>query len=189
MGLLALWLGIALAGDPGSYRFGLVGGAGAGVGTPSPVVEGGFSGVGYVTGRLLIQGSRAAAEFGAREGWAGSDSRSLGNLFFGARIPLGDTLYLRAGFAHHHEVPEALVLAEPLQSVLGSATGIRHRSGAELGLGGMVPIEERQLGDRLGVCADLGLVAFPDEHGPRAYAFADVSVIIGAGARRASPED
>ena len=50
MGLLALWLGIALAGDPGSYRFGLVGGAGAGVGTPSPVVEGGFSGVGYVPG-------------------------------------------------------------------------------------------------------------------------------------------
>ena len=40
---------------------------------------------------------------------------------------------------------------------LGSLSGIRHRSGAELGLGAVLPIEERQLGDRPGVGADLGL--------------------------------
>lgn len=184
MVFLALVLGSALAGDPGSYRFGLVGGAGGGAGTPSPLGDGGASGVGYVTGRLLIQGARVSAEFGAREGWAFDDSRSTGGLFFGARVPLGDTLHARVGFAHHHEVPQALAVDAPLQSALGSADGIRHRSGAELGFGGTLPIEERQLGDRLGVGADLGLVAFPDTHGPRAYAFLDLSVIIGAGARR-----
>ena len=184
MGLLALLLGAALAGGPTDYRFGLVGGAGAGAGTPSPFGDGAASGMGYVTGRFLVQGVKASAEFGAREGWASQDSRSVGNLFFGARIPLGETLYLRAGFAHNHEVEASLAIANPVGASLGSLTGIRHRSGAELGLGGLLPIEERQLGDRLGVCGDLGVVAFPDEHGPRAYVFVDASVFIGAGARR-----
>lgn len=177
-------IGLALAGDPGDYRFGLVGGLGGGAGSPSPFGDGAPSAVGYVTGRLLVQGDRASAEFGAREGWASADSRSVGNLFFGARVPMGDKIYLRVGFAHNHEVEQALAVAAPVEAALGSLSGIRHRSGAELGLGAVLPIEERQLGDRPGVGADLGLVAFPDEHGPRAYAFVDVSVIIGVGARR-----
>lgn len=183
--MFALLLSTALA-APADYVVAGVGGLGGGAGTPSPLFDQGISGAGYVVGRLLIQGQRATFEVGAREGLASADARSWGGLFAGARLELGERTHVRVGFAHHHEVELSLAEEEPLAAMLGSLPGIRHRSGAELGVGLLLPVEERMLDDRLGVGLDLAVNAFPDTLGPRAYAFLDLNVEVGLSRRRVS---
>ncbi len=184
--MILLFVTAALAGS-GDYRLAGSGGLGGGVGTPSSYGDGAPSASGYAVGRLLLQGERAALELGGREGVAGQDLRSWGGLFVGARTPLGERLYGRVGFAHHHEVELSLAQENPLQAALGSLPGIRHRSGAELGLGALLPVEERMLDDRLGVGGDLSVVVFPDALGPRVYGFLELNVTVGLGQRRAAP--
>ncbi len=185
--MLLLLSALAALAGPVDYRIYGVGGLGGGVGTGSPYGAGGPSAAGYVVGRLCLQRERAAFELGAREGLASEDSRSWGGLFAGARVGLGEQAHVRVGFAHHHEVELSLAMESPLQAALGSLPGIRHRSGAELGLGLLLPLEERMLEDRLGVGIDLGVVVFPDQLGPRGYALLDVSGSVGFGQRRLAP--
>lgn len=179
-------LAAALA-APRDYRVSGAGGLGGGLGSPSPFGGGAPSGVGHGVGRLVFHGQRVSLELGGREGLASEDSRSWGGLFVGPRFELGHALHARVGFAHHHEVELELARAHPLEAALGSLDGIRHRSGLEAGLGLTVPVEERMLGDRLAVGLDLSALAFPDEHGPRTYAFLELNVGLGFGPRRAAP--
>lgn len=181
-----LLVGLALA-EPGAlppYPVLLTGGLGGGAASPSPFGDGGGSWEGHVHGRIGLCGPRTALEFGVREGMATQDLRSLGGIFVGARWAMVPGVDLRAGFAHHHEVEYALARSEPVLAVLGSLDGIRHRSGAELGLSLRATVPDRALKDRLGGGVDLSAVVFPDEGGPRAYGFIDLSVHVAAGARR-----
>ena len=71
-------------------------------------------------------------------------------------------------------------------AILGSAEGIRHRSGLELGVGASTKIPEAidflgGLGERLGLSADLSAAWFPDDNGPRAYVYLDLTGSIGIG--------
>jgi len=185
--LILAMVAAALAG-PADYRLMAVGGLGGGAGTVSPYGDA-PSGVGYGVGRLLFVRDRWAFELAAREGLASADARDIGGIYAGARFPLGDTWHLRAGFAHHHEVELSLAAAHPLEASLGSLSGIRHRTGGELGVGFVLPFQERMLADRPGVGMDLSLVAFPDQNGPLLYGFIDASVSIGLAKRRSPASD
>lgn len=182
--VLAL-LSPARADEPtlGPYRFLLHGGVGALAGTPSPYGDSATAG-GGVVGRLVVHQGRWGFELAERAELAAADAREVGALFVGGRVALSGPMYARVGFSHHHEVPLELAKAYPMQAALGSLSGIRHRSGLELGLGGTLQLEEAILEDRLGVSADVGASIFPDDLGPRAYFFADAGVTLHVGKKR-----
>ena len=73
---------------------------------------------------------------------------------------------------------------QPVLSTLGAAEGIRHRTGAELGLGLDVDIPERILGDRLGWLLDLSVSAFPDPRGPAVYVVLEQGFSVDLGQPR-----
>lgn len=186
-GLWGLLLGIALsdearAGDLGRYRFGIEAGLGGGGGAPG--VDGPSSIGGFGVGRLLVAAPKVAFELGGREGMLTGDARSVGGLLVGARLAAWGTSYARLGFAHHHEVPLDVVKEQPVLASLGSAQGIRHRSGLELAVGGRLPLEEAMLGDRLGVAGDVSVVVLPDPQGPVVYGFLELRGTLGLGRPR-----
>lgn len=182
--LFGLFTGLAFAeGQMPPYPVLLSGSLGGLVGTPSPFGDSSSLGAG-ASGRLIFHKDRWGFEVGARSLYASADAREVGALFFGGRLALTDTLYAHLGFAHNHETELALVKENPVMASLGSLPGIRHRSGAEIGVGLNYPIEEAILKDRLGFCADLGLSAFPDALGPRVYVFAEAGLSLSVGKRR-----
>lgn len=167
----------------GPYRFLLHGGVGGLAGTSSSYGDSASLGAGVV-GRLVVHRGRWGFELANRSELATADAREVGALFVGARAALTGPVYARAGFAHNHEVTLDLAKAHPLEAVLGSLTGIRHRSGLELGLGATLPLEEAILDDRLAISADVGFAAFPDALGPRLYAYLDAGVTVHVGRKQ-----
>jgi len=166
---------------PYPYRVTLLGGPAGLAGPPS--LGGG------VEGRAWLAGERGAIEVGARELYTSEDERMVGAIFAGARVAIGELpLYWRLGFAHNHETPMNLVLESPVGAVAGTLEGIRHRSGAEVGLAWsrlVTPalLDGSALGDRLGVNADLGFAAFPDDKGPHFYVYGGAQLTVGLGER------
>jgi hypothetical protein len=153
----------------------LVGGIGMGAGSGSVG--------GHALGRVLLQGRRFSADVAAREGWYGGPSRSLGGLFFGARWTPPGPAYVRGGFAHHHEVPEAQFLASPATAILGTSEGIDHRSGVELGAGLWAPVPvDLDILERFGWGLDLSGGWLPGSE-PVAYGYLDLNVTIDVGPR------
>lgn len=173
------------AGEPDAYLIRLHGAAGGLVGGPQGVT-GEPSAGGFLSGRITVHGQRAAFEAAAREGLLTEDLRSSGALFFGARLTPGDRGYWRVGFAHNHETPVDVFSEDPLGSILGSAEGIRHRSGLEVGGGVSLPmqLELLSLGDRLALHVDGGLSWLVDDGGPPLYAYVELGGHIGVGQRR-----
>lgn len=160
----------------GDYPVRLQGGLCGGLGPPS---------VGACSeGRVLVEGGTMAFEAAAREGVFSDDARIVGALFFGARATLPAGFHVRGGFAHNHEVPWAVLQDEPAGSLLGSADGIRHRSGLELGLGYSYWFDDAWLGDRLSVYVDGASSALFDRKGPLVYGWVEGGVSIAVGARR-----
>jgi hypothetical protein len=181
--MVEMFLGAAvLAASP--YPVTLVGAAGGGGGTVSPFGDGALTAAGYTAGRVLFNMARLSVELGGREGLASADARSFGGIFAGVRLHPGGGLHARLGFGHHHELEQELALEAPVQAMLGSHPEIRHRTGAEAGLGFTLPLQDAWLEDRPGLDAELAVVVFPDDHGPRAYLFADVGVSLAVGRRR-----
>jgi len=180
--LLLTLLAPAQADTPYPYQVTLLGGVAGLTGPPS-------MGAG-VDGRAWLAGERGAVEVGIREFYTSEDERMVGAIFAGARVAIGELpLYWRAGFAHNHETPMDLVLANPVASTMGTLEGIRHRSGAEVGLAWSSLIspgllDGSELGDRLGVNADLGLAGFPDAKGPHLYVYGGAQLTVGLGQSR-----
>ncbi len=91
-----------------------------------------------VWGRLILPARGWGLEATVREGIAGTDPQQLGGwtssgaLCFGARAGRGPWV-VRGGFAHQHDLSVDQAREAPLQAALGTAPGIRHRSGVELG--------------------------------------------------------
>jgi hypothetical protein len=174
--LIPLLVALPAHAGGGDYPFRLQGGLCGGIGPPS---------IGACSeGRLLVEGRTMAFEAAAREGLFTDDTRVVGALFFGARATLPAGAHFRGGFAHNHEVPWAVLQDEPIGSVLGSATGIRHRSGVELGLGYSYWFDDAWLGDRLSIYADGASSLLFDDKGPLVYAWLEGGVSIAVGARR-----
>jgi hypothetical protein len=143
------------------------------------------SGQGHGVGRLLIDLGRGGLSFGGREGVASSELRTVGAIFIGGHLRLGEAGgYTRGGFAHHHETPWATFKQGPLQSLLGVSEGITHRSGLELGGGLRRPVASERLGGWLGYLLDGSVSWLPDAGGPRAYISLEALVTI----RLATPQ-
>ncbi len=172
--MLSLLLSTALAAPTAPVT--LMGGLGgvAGVG------DGGITGVGH----LVVNLGRFGLEAGGREGWAFAESRELGNIFLGARLYLPRDFHVRLAFSHNHEVPQAVLLEDPMGSLSGTAPGIRHRSGVELGVGwsyrntGRLPFTWL---DWLGAWTEATVQVFPDDLGPHAYLLVEYGLSFDVG--------
>ena len=140
--------------------FTISGALGAAAGPPSWGGYGAIDGVAHL-GPL-------GAELRLREGLHTADARTVGALMAGGRYTRG-VGYLRGGFLHHHETPLDAFLAQPLRAALGSADGIRHRTGVEIGGGIDVSVNPEVLDDRIGFVLDLGVGIVPDPQGPQVY--------------------
>jgi hypothetical protein len=175
--LLHLLFGAALAMDRPVL---LIGGAGGLGGLANA------SGGGYVVGRAVFHAwdPPVGVELSAREGLASGDFREIGGIGVFARVHPTGGWYARGGFAHHHEMPWDLAKQHPVGTVIGSAPGIRHRSGLELGGGGVWAAPGEILRDQWVIGVDLSANWFPDPQGPRVYAFLEVQVGIGVGKPR-----
>lgn len=177
--LIAL-LAPALAATPARLYAGISAGAG-----PTD------SWLGGGTARLTLGRGALAGEVGGRESLASADPRLVGGLFFGLRWRPPPPVYLRLGFAHHHETPLDVVRDQPVGAVFGTARGIVHRSGLELGAGLDFdlpggPWLPQALADRVGLCVDLSSTWLPATAGPPVYLGVDVAWRVALG-REAPP--
>ena len=161
----------------------LVGFASGGAGTA--LAEGASAGGAVGLHIVLRPRSVWALDIGGREGLYAKDTRTLGCVLVGARFDPEGPLFLRSGFAHHHETPWELAKEHPIEAGLGSLTGIRHRSGLDLAVGLDASVDRLLPGsfDGLGVVAELSGAVFPDENGPRGYVFFDFGVSLDVGQR------
>jgi hypothetical protein len=165
----------ALAEDTRLFR--LMGGIGGGAGG----AEKGVSAGGQFGGRALLRLGRVAGDFGLREGLYANDTRSVGTLFFGARWTPDSPWSARVGLAHHHEVPDEILFEQLGASVLGTADGIRHRTGLEVGTGHHVNFDQICEPGRLGMQIETSVAWLPDESGPSVYGFVDLLFTLDVG--------
>ncbi len=176
--MIAAMLAAAATAAPYPYTVTLAGGVD---GLAAPPSAGGG-----VDGRAWIAGPRVGLEVGAREVLATAAPRTVGAIFAGARVALGDgPLFARVAFAHHHETPIAVLEAQPVAAVAGTAAGIDHRTGAEVGLAVASPLGwTGPLWERLGVDGDLGVAATGGDGGFGVSVFAGVRLTVGVGPAR-----
>jgi len=188
---LALAVGLVprpASADASSHLFRFMGGPGLGLappyegGTPAGV---GVGAGGHVGGRALLQLGRLAGDFGVREGLYRADFRSVGALFFGARYTPASPWSARVGFAHHHEVADEVLFETPVGAVAGTAPGIRHRSGVEVGGGRHWVVSGPWEDGRVGVQLEGAAAWLADPRGPSVYGFVDLLLTVDAGPRLA----
>lgn len=186
--MLSLLLSAALSTTPAQAAapprlLRLAGGLGAGGAPAAPAYAEGVSSGGHVLGRAQLQVGRWAGDLAVREGLYAGDLRSVGSLFAGVRLRVGDSPWsLRGGFAHHHEVADEVLVADPVAAVAGTAEGIRHRSGLEVGAAWRAPLPFGEP-DRFGVSVEPGVAWLPDDGGPVVYGFLDVVFTVDVGPR------
>lgn len=134
----------------------------------------GLSGGGWGVARLAVHHRRVALDLGLRQGFVAGDLREVGAISAGLRWSPG-LPYLRAGFMHHHETPWEVVKDDPLLAAIGSAEGIRHRSGGELAIGLAGALNPVELPERrMRAFVELSAIAFPDDKGPQLYGTLDL---------------
>ncbi len=165
---VGLWMwGAAIASEPPRVGLALgyagVGASGA-AGGADVRAGGGAAGVAYLGVRVL---DRLWIDVGGREGVVTGDLRVVGTVQVAARGRLGRHAFLRGGFVHHHEAPWEGYTANVLAATFGSWEGIRHRSGADLGVGLSwdLPTGSAPLSTSL----EASVIAFPDALGPPLY--------------------
>ena len=89
----------------------------------------------------------------------------------------------------YHETPAALLREEPVSSILGTAEGIRHRSGIELGTGitlpNPVPVPFGIPQERSSFGLDLSVAWLGDAtKGPPLYAYLEMTGSLDVGRPR-----
>jgi hypothetical protein len=109
------------------------------------------------------------ASFIGKEQYAKVDDRFMSyfSVNVAGRQPLGP---LRAtatlGLVHQHEEPRAVVMEEPLLSIVGTADGIRHRFAGRAGVQLALPVRDTAHGDMY-IALDLDGTRFTDtDKGP-----------------------
>lgn len=91
------------------------------------------SGVGGAVGVFLNRNS--SLDFRAKELYNFSNMNIIGPLTFNYRYNFNCGIYVGGGFAHHHEVSHGTYMDMPMESAMGSARGIFHRSGFDVEVG------------------------------------------------------
>ncbi|HWY12155.1 MAG TPA: hypothetical protein VN026_12560 [Bacteroidia bacterium] len=71
----------------------------------------------------------------AKELYNFSSTAIIGPITINYRYNFNCGLFVGGGFAHHHEVGHMTYMDHPMESAMGSAQGIFHRSGADLEVG------------------------------------------------------
>jgi len=161
----------------------LIVGLGASLGPAGLSGSGGLSGGGDGAGRILVHYRKVALDLGARTGLDANDLREVTGISAGLRWSPGRP-YLRLGFVHFHETPWDVLKAQPVMATLGSAVGIRHRSGGELALGVQAPVLPVETHQRFGAYAEAAVMAFPDDSGPPLYGGVELGLCYAVGKDR-----
>ncbi|MGZ3884432.1 MAG: hypothetical protein ACXVPQ_02100 [Bacteroidia bacterium] len=91
------------------------------------------SGAGAAVGFFLNRNS--SIDIRAKELYNFSNQNIIGPITFNYRYNFNCGLFVGGGFAHHHEVGPNVYMEEPMQSAMGSARGIFHRSGMDVEVG------------------------------------------------------
>lgn len=137
------------------------------------------------TGSVRVNLRPLRVDVGMREGYLAGSERALGAVTAGVSLPIGRRgPTVRVGFLHHHETPWAIAKRYPLQTALGSHSGIQHRTGLELGLGGEWPVLQRGYDGRLGLGLQASVGLFPDAGGSTAFVMLQQTLTVGVGRRR-----
>lgn len=160
--MLLLLLSTLASAEPASFEAGL-----AAVGAV-PSGGGGFYGAFAIPAT-----DRWTAVAGYREVLVSTPTRFAGTVRLMARYTPESTWFLEAGLTHAHEIPWDIALDRPVQSLIGTGPGIRHRSGVGAGLGYELPLD---LGPRWAVQGRLSLAAFPDIHPSPVYLNGEVGL-------------
>lgn len=185
--LLAFMLaGPATADTAGGERpFSVTAGLGAVAG---PATAQGVSAGGNGFARLVAGRGALALDVGGRTGIIANDLREATTISAGLRWAprIGERrlAYTRLGFVHNHETPWDVLMADPFGSAIGSGEGIRHRSGAELALGGRATLLPHETDGRWSAFAELSVQGFPDDGGPHVYGGVDTGVAYAFGRAR-----
>lgn len=192
--LLLLLAPAALAASSPDHPFTLglgLGGAMAGAAAvddgQGPTSGQGLSGGGSGSARVLFHVGAFAADLGGRTGLLANDLREVTHISLGLRWEPG-VPYTRVGFVHGHETPWAVLEDRPIESVIGSAPGIRHRTGGEVALGLRPTLLPRETEGRFSAYVEVALLGFPDDRGPHAYGQLDLGVGMALGRDRSAEE-
>lgn len=138
-------------------------------------------------GRVLVHHRRFSLDLSGRAGIITRDLREVSIIGAGLRWS-PSVAYARVGILHNHETPWDLLVEQPVGSILGTATGINHRTGAEIALGVRAPIvPELVAGQRLAVFVETSLSAYLEPNGPPLYGNVDVGLTVSLGKARARP--
>ncbi len=168
------------------YPVTLVAGLGFLAGPTADETGTGTSYGGWGVGRILVHWQNLAVDLGGRAGAASSDLREIGNISAGLRWS-PQPAYIRVGFVHHHETPWEIVQEQPVLAAIGSAEGIRHRSGVEMALGFDGAVLPKELpARRLGLWIEGAVEIFPDDNGPPIYGNLDAGLRYKLGKDRAA---
>lgn len=159
-----------------------VGGA-VGPASSSDVALHGTTGGGFGGVRALFHVGDFAVDLGGRTGMLANDLREVTQISLGARWEPG-VPYARLGLVHSHETPWEVLADRPLESVIGAAPGIRHRSGGEAALGLRATLLPRETEGRFSAWAEAAAVGFPDDRGPAVYGQLDLGVGMELGPDR-----
>ncbi|MCK6502535.1 hypothetical protein L6R53_03925 [Myxococcota bacterium] len=178
----------ARAADGGSapdhpVTLGLSLGGAVGPASSSDVALHGTTGGGFGGVRALFHVGDFAVDLGGRTGLLANDLREVTQISLGARWEPG-VPYARVGFVHSHETPWEVLTERPLESTVGSAPGIRHRSGGEVALGLRATLLPHETEGRFSAWAEAAAVGFPDDRGPAVYGQLDLGVGMALGPDR-----
>lgn len=128
-------------------------------------------GAGHASLRADYRWTRFGLYFLGKTGYAEIDERTLQHLAVGGHVWFrwrSMRPYLRAGLVHQHEIPGAAVEHDPVGSLTGFGSGIRHRGGAGGALGLQIPFRDRTRGDFF-VALELSADALLGAPGPGLY--------------------
>jgi hypothetical protein len=129
--------------------------AGAGgLGISAGLEAQGTSWAGDAAGHASLRADYRWARFGlyvlGKTGYGEVDERTLQHFGAGATVWgqwRSTRPYLRAGLVHQHEIPGDAVEHDPIGSLTGFGSGIRHRGGAGGAIGLQLPLRDRARGD------------------------------------------
>lgn len=164
--MIALWCSLAWGIDPeiGVEAPELLVGVGPGFGAGTGGSIGGSAGVLGV----WFPTRRVGAQALIREGYWADKARFLGQIGFAPRWRASRAIDAWLGFVHHHETPLDVATDDPVGAIGGTAGGIHHRSGADVGISYGFPLIEPANATPVGRF-DLSASVFGDDAGPHVY--------------------
>ena len=126
--LCAMIIAQTVKGQNNKHKVYLEGGLANGAQSTS-FISGVYGGLG------VFLNQHSSIDIKAKEVYNFSNMSIIGPITFNYRYNFNNGFFVGGGFAHHHEVCRMVYMDHPMESAMGSAQGIFHRSGADIEVG------------------------------------------------------